>query len=294
MGFNDIFRLPNSIAMQKRQDPHPDKDAGAWTSFEIARGAPETNLLILCDHATNLIPPEYDSLGLDEIQLNRHIGYDIGALAISRELGLKLNATVVSSCFSRLLIDPNRGEDDPTLIMQISDGAIVPGNEKLTTAEREKRIAAFYAPYHAAITAEIDAMFARGLVPVVFSIHSFTEAWRGVPRKWHAAVLWDKDPRLAVPLLRELRLRTGGEIGDNEPYTGHLRNDSIFRHATLRGLPNALIEVRQDLIREAKGQDEWVARLAGSLSAILNDAANQGPLSRVDYFGSKADMEAGR
>ena len=201
---------------------------------------------------------------------------------------------MVFSRFSRLLIDPNRGEDDPTLIMQISDGAIVPGNAVLTRAERAKRIGAFHTPYHGAIAAEIDTMSARGLVPAAVSIHSFTEAWRGVPRKWHAAVLWDNDPRLAAPLIRELRTRTGLEIGDNEPYTGKLRNDTVYRHATLRGLPNLLIEIRQDLIRETKGQQEWAERLAQSLEAIFADPANAGPLSRVDYYGSKTDIEVQR
>ncbi len=277
--------------MQETTGAAADNCRGAWTSFEIIRGAAESRLIVLCDHATNLLPAEYGTLGLDDIQLNRHIGYDIGALPLARELGRRLNATVISSRFSRLLIDPNRGEDDPTLIMQLSDGAIVPGNAVLTEAERKKRIAAFHHPYHSAIEAEIDAMAARGLVPVILSIHSFTEAWRGVPRKWHAAVLWDRDPRLSVPLLRELRARTALEIGDNEPYSGHLRDDSIYRHATLRGLPNALIEVRQDQIREEKGQHEWAGLLADCLTSIFADPASAGPLSRVDYCGSKTDIE---
>ncbi len=277
--------------MQLRSDAAPETGAGAWKSFDIARGAPGTHLLIVCDHATNLVPLGYGMLGLDEIQLSRHIGYDIGALAVAREFGRMLKATVISSRYSRLLIDPNRGEDDPTLIMQLSDGAIVPGNAVLSGAEREGRIASYYRPYHAAIGAELDAMIARGLVPAVLSIHSFTEAWRGVPRKWHAAVLWDKDPRLPVPMLHELRTRTSLEIGDNEPYAGHLRNDSIYRHATLRGLPNALVEIRQDQIREEKGQHEWAELLAGCLTAIFDDPACAGPLSRVDYCGSKTDIE---
>jgi predicted N-formylglutamate amidohydrolase len=202
---------PNTITVQERADIPLSDRARGWTSFEIVRGAAETQILILCDHATNLLPPEYGTLGLDDIQLNRHIAFDIGALAVARELGRKLKATAISSRFSRLLIDPNRGEDDPTLIMQLSDGAIVPGNAVLSCAEREKRIGAFYSPYHGAIAAEIDAMAARGLVPCAVSIHSFTEAWHGVPRKWHAAILRDKDPRLAVPLLRELRARGFGD-----------------------------------------------------------------------------------
>jgi predicted N-formylglutamate amidohydrolase len=123
-------------------------------------------------------------------------------------------------------------------------------------------------------------------------VHSFTEAWRGVPRKWHAAILWDNDPRLAVPLLRELRERTGLEIGDNEPYSGHLRNDTAFRHATRRGLPNALVEIRQDQIRDAKGQEQWAGILTGCLKAIFADKAAAGPLEAVDYYGSRSDIPA--
>ena len=161
-----MFEPPNSIAMQLETDAPLKAMPGAWQAFEIARGAPNSQVLVVCDHATNLMPPEYGTLGLDSIQLNRHIGYDIGALAVARELGQRLNATVISSRYSRLLIDPNRGEDDPTLIMQLSDGAIVPGNAVLSVAERKRRIAAFHKPYHRAIEAELDAMLARGLVPL--------------------------------------------------------------------------------------------------------------------------------
>ena len=278
--------------MQLISTAQPEPHAGHCTSFEIARGTPGgSGFLILCDHATNRVPPEYGTLGLDEGQLNRHIAYDIGALGVALEMGSRLQATVISSGFSRLLIDPNRGEDDPTLIMQISDGALVPGNVHVDEAERQKRISRFFAPYHAAIADQIDTMLNHSVIPMIASIHSFTENWRGVPRKWHAAVLWDKDPRVAVPLLRELRERTGLEIGDNEPYTGHLRNDSIFRHATVRGLPNVLVEIRQDLIRDAKGQREWAELLADCLAAILADPASSGHLSRIDYFGSHSDIE---
>ncbi|MGO9544327.1 MAG: N-formylglutamate amidohydrolase [Rhodomicrobium sp.] len=280
--------------MQLKYDAPAQAGNGPWRSFEIARGEAQSRVLVICDHATNLVPPEYGALGLDGIQLNRHIGFDIGALAVARELGRRLDATVISSRYSRLLIDPNRGEDDPTLIMQLSDGAIVPGNAVLSEAERTHRIAAFHRPYHEAIAAELDAMLGRGLVPAIVSIHSFTDTWRGVPRKWQAAVLWDKDARLSVPLLHELRTRTAFEIGDNEPYSGHLRDDSIYRHATIRGLPNALVEVRQDQIREAAGQHEWAGLLADCLTAIFDDTAAAGPLSRLEYCGSKCGIEENR
>ncbi len=286
--WGDFYNI-DEIAMEDTTGISPQACAQAWRSFDIQRGAASTSVLITCDHATNLLPPECGMLGLDDIQLNRHIGYDIGALEVARELGRRLGATVISSRFSRLLIDPNRGEDDPTLVMQLSDGAIVPGNARLDAAERARRIAAFHAPYHNAIAAELDAMLARGLVPVFVPIHSFTDTWRGVPRKWRAGILWDQDSRLAVPMLRELRTRTGFEIGDNEPYVGHLRNDSVYRHATLRGLPNALVEIRQDQIREAQGQSEWAGILADCLTAIFADPASAGPLSRVELCGSKSE-----
>jgi predicted N-formylglutamate amidohydrolase len=264
-----------------------------WKSVEIERGSGGSSVLVLCDHATNLLPPACGSLGLGAGDLDRHIAYDIGALGVARGVAEKLEATLIFSRFSRLLIDPNRGEDDPTLIMQISDGAIVPGNAGIAEKERENRIARFYAPYHQAIAAEIDTMMNNGRVPVIVSMHSFTHIWRGMPRKWHAAVLWDKDPRLAAPLIAELRHRTGVEIGDNEPYTGKLRNDTIYRHATLRGLPNALIEVRQDLVARAEGQREWAEILAQSLAAIFSDSEHSVRLSRVERFGSHTDIGNG-
>jgi predicted N-formylglutamate amidohydrolase len=288
-----IVPFTKVTAMQQRtnEGEFASNVGGAWKSFDIVLGAPTTKLLLLCDHATNLLPPNYGTLGLDSIALNRHIGYDIGALPVALEIGRRMEATVISSRFSRLLIDPNRGEDDPTLIMQLSDGTIVPGNVGIDEAERAKRIASFFEPYHAAVEAEIDAMLARELTPTIASIHSFTEAWRGIPRKWRAAVLWDKDPRLAIPLIESLRARTGFEIGDNEPYSGCLRNDGIYRHATLRGLPNALIEIRQDLVRGAEGQRQWAELLADCLSAIFADAQKAKVLASVDYYGSHTDIE---
>ena len=276
--------------MQKKFEVAAEAQNRAWQSFEVVQGAPDASFLLLCDHATNLLPPEFGTLGLAAADLDRHIAYDIGALPVALAIGQTLKATVIYTRFSRLLIDPNRGEDDPTLVMQISDGAVVPGNVKIHAAARERRIAEFYAAYHSAISAEIDAMIGRSVVPAIVSIHSFTEAWRGNPRKWRAAILWDKDPRLAPPLLHELRAQTGCEIGDNEPYSGHLRNDTIFRHATSRGLPNALIEIRQDLIREAKGQQEWGGLIADCLKAIVEKEETAAPLRRIDYYGSHTDI----
>lgn len=277
--------------MYQQHLPQRETAADRWESITIAQGNPDTGLLILCDHATNLLPSRYGTLGLAVSDLERHIAYDIGALAVALDLGGRLNSTVISSRFSRLLIDPNRGEDDPTLIMQLSDGAIVPGNIGIDETEQTRRIADFYRPYHCAIASELDAMLGRGLIPSVLSIHSFTEAWRGVLRPWHAAILWDKDPRLARPLIEKLRARTGRDIGDNEPYSGRLRNDTLYRHATCRGLPNALIEIRQDLIGNKDGQQAWGSLLAECLSAIFADPRKAHDIARIDHYGSHTDIE---
>lgn len=188
--------------------------------------------------------------------------------------------------YSRLLIDCNRGEDDPTLIMRLSDGAIIPGNRTLTAGERAQRTARFYRPYHDAVRALIDRALAAGTVPVLLSMHSFTPVWRGVPRPWHAAVLWDKDPRLAAPLLSALRAEPGLVVGDNEPYHGALEGDCMWQHGTGRGLAHALVEVRQDLIAGKNGQAEWADRLAGAVERILADARSNPDLKTVKHYGS--------
>jgi predicted N-formylglutamate amidohydrolase len=259
--------------------------------YRSIEGDASTGLLILCDHAENTIPEAYGTLGLRAEDLHRHIAFDLGAASIAERLAEALGAPAVLSCFSRLLIDPNRGLDDPTLIMQISDGLIVPGNVGLGLTEIEKRIEHYYRPYHAAIERAIDAAIAIGKPPVIVSVHSFTQAWKGVPRPWAVGVLWDKDPRLALPMIDALRTIPGIEVGDNVPYSGQLKGDTLYRHGTGRGLAHALIEVRQDLILSAEGQGEWAARLAQALRKVLEDAG--GTLHAIELHGSLTDREAG-
>jgi predicted N-formylglutamate amidohydrolase len=257
--------------------------------YTILPGSLTSGVLLLCDHAANDFPAGYDSLGVAPAQLQRHIAYDPGAAGITRHMARLLGAPAVLTRYSRLLIDPNRGEDDPTLIMRISDGAIVPGNAAMTLDERQKRIDHYYRPYHAAVDQLIDAMIDAGKPPVVYSVHSFTENWRGWMRPWHAGVLWDKDPRLAVPLLTALREDDTLVVGDNEPYAGALRGDCVHKHATMRGLANALIEVRQDLIRDAAGQAEWGERLGLILRRILAKSHADTTFHSIRYYGSRAD-----
>jgi predicted N-formylglutamate amidohydrolase len=240
------------------------------SSFEIIAGNNAAGLVLLADHATNRLPAEYGLLGLPQSAFARHIAYDIGVEALVRRLAIRLGVPAVLSCFSRLLIDPNRGEDDPTLIMKISDGAIIPGNHPMTPQEWENRLNRFHRPYHRAVSQTIaDVSAASGKAPLVISIHSYTPAWKGVPRPWHAAVLWDSDPRAVIPLIEALEGSGDILVGDNEPYDGALRGDTMFRHCMETGIAHALIEVRQDLIGDDSGVAEWDARL-GPILANLN------------------------
>lgn len=255
----------------------------SFTPVETLVPASDTALLLVCDHARNDLPDEVGTLGLPAEQFSRHIAYDIGARAVTLELARLTGAGAVLSTFSRLLIDPNRGEDDPTLVMRLSDGAIIPGNHPIAPEELAHRLTRFHQPYHAAIRAALDAIVARGEVPVILSIHSFTPIWRGHPRPWHAGILWDNDPRFARPLIEALRRDPHLVVGDNEPYDGALENDCMFRHGTLRGFAHAIIEIRQDLIADTAGAHGWAERLARLLPTLLADPA----VRTVRNFGSR-------
>ena len=252
---------------------------------ERIAGDLNTGLIFLCDHARRDLPGDYGDLGLPAAQFDRHIAYDIGAEAVTMGLAERFNAPAVLTRYSRLLIDPNRGEDDPTLIMPLSDGAVVPGNRHVSANERMKRLTLYYRPYHDAIATLIDEALMEGIVPVIVSVHSFTHNWRGASRPWHVGILWDRDPRLAVPMIEAFRQQEGLVVGDNEPYTGALKGDTMYRHGTRRGLAHALIEYRQDLVGEAAGVADWVERSEQVLRAILNAP----DLRDIRHFGSKSD-----
>ena len=247
---------------------------GDFEPVERIDGRLDAGVLIVCDHARNALPASYGTLGLPAAALERHIAYDIGAAWLTRRLAARLGAPAVLSTFSRLLIDPNRGADDPTLVMRFSDGAIVPGNARVDAAEIERRTEAYWRPYRDAVQATAAAMLAAGREPAIVAIHSFTPVWRGFARPWKAGVLYDRDGRLARAVLQGLAEAglASHEIGDNEPYSGGLPGDTIDAVATARGWRNALIEVRQDLIATREAAEEWGDRLALLLRKAIEAA----------------------
>lgn len=242
--------------------------ASGLPAFERIPASKPGPLLFLCDHASNAVPPSYGTLGLPEAEFKRHIASDIGAGALTRALAADFAAPALLGVWSRLLIDLNRGPDDPTLVMKISDGALIPGNAEADAVEIARRIAKFHAPYHAAIEADIAAAERAGFAPAIVSMHSFTPVWRDVPRPWQIGILWDRDDRLAKPLITAFEA-AGLVTGDNEPYDGALEGDTLWTHATSRGLPNVLIEVRQDLIADATGVTKMTPVIAGALRTAL-------------------------
>lgn len=237
-------------------------------SFGLVTGDLSKNLVILCDHARNTVPAKYRQLGLPEGEFERHIAYDIGAEALTLSLAHRLGVPAVCAHFSRLLIDPNRGVDDPTLIMKISDGALVAGNLEVDAKERQHRINAYYQPYHDAIGRLVGQARAQSGDLMILSVHSFTPFWKGVPRPWHVGVLWEEEDSFARPLINALSRDASLVVGENEPYSGGVEGETVEKHARRAKIPAALIEVRQDLIADQTGVEEWADRLAQILSAI--------------------------
>lgn len=236
----------------------------SYHPYRIEGAERPSRWLISCDHARNTVPDFVSggSLGLPADEMARHIAYDPGAAGVARALAERLDGPAILTNFSRLVIDPNRGEDDPTLVMKLYDGTIVPANRDAGPAEIEARLNRCYRPYHTALA----ALAARRADTVIVSIHSFTPQLKGrPPRPWQVGVLYAADRRLAVPLLARLRAEPDLCVGENQPYGGHLPGDAIARHAIAHGRPNVLIELRNDVIRDAAAQQGWAARLAPML-----------------------------
>jgi predicted N-formylglutamate amidohydrolase len=258
--------------------------SSVFSPFDLVEGDRKRGLVLVADHARRELPDEYGSLGLPAAEFERHIAYDIGVETVTRRLAALTGAPAVLANFSRLLIDPNRGEDDPTLIRQLYDGTVVPGNYPMPAEERERRLARFYRPYHDAVAALIASVAeASGRAPFVFSVHSFTPVMQGVVRPWHVGVLWDRDDRAPRPLIEALAADRSLVVGDNEPYDGALRGDTMFRHAIVHGFAHALIEIRQDLIADQAGALAW----AGQLAPIVDAIDRRPDIHEAKMYGSR-------
>ena len=234
-----------------------------YESFRVTNAGGSSPVVFVCDHATNAIPPEFGTLGLTAGDLVRHIAWDPGALPVARLMASALDATLVESTVSRLVIDCNRPLDAPDLIASTSETTPIPGNAALTEADRARRIALAYDPFHAAIESVVEDRLSAGRETWLVSVHSFTPVYRGVARPWEIGILHDEDTRLAAPLIAALRAEGGLSVGVNQPYSPADRvYHTLEVHGRRRGLACAMIEIRNDEISEEAGQQRWGERLS--------------------------------
>jgi predicted N-formylglutamate amidohydrolase len=228
--------------------------------------------LFLCDHAGRRVPKTLGDLGLDATAFERHIAWDIGAADSARHLARVFEAPLILATYSRLALDPNRYLDDPSLIPEISDGTPVPANGGLSAEDRAARIGALHTPYHALIDDTVRRLSRNGTPPAVDSVHTCTPVFKGFARPWQIGVLWNRDSRIAEPLIKALAARGDVVVGDNQPYSGKDgQGYSVKHHAERHGYPAVALEIRQDLVDTHHGAAHWASIVAEALGPILAD-----------------------
>jgi len=245
----------------------------AEPAVAIERPEARSPVVLVCDHASNHLPARYGSLGLTADGLLAHFAWDPGALALSRRLSALLDAALIYGCVSRLALDVNRRPSDADSIVETVDGAPVPGNAGLSAAERERRVAEIYAPYHAALEDLLTKRARQNRPSALVAVHTYTPSLRGIARPWHCGVIFASDSRLGVALVNALRAEDGLIVGVNTPYAP---SDGVYHtmslHGEARGNPAVMIEVRNDLVSNEDSQNAWAMRLA----PLLQTAARTG------------------
>ncbi len=249
--------------------------------FLVAGRQGRSTMVIVVDHAGRRIPRRLNDLGLPASELERHIAWDIGALAVARRVASALDAPLVAQNYSRLVIDCNRDPKVASSIPRWSESVEIPGNLGLSEAEAAARRAEIFDPYHEHVQGLLDERAAQKRTTLLVAQHSMTHIYKGVRREMHAAVLYNRDRRFAGLVLDMLRREGGLVVADNEPYFVSDETDyTIPHHAEARGLPHVEIEIRQDLVSDEAGQEEWGQRIARALTdaerAFLGEAGGAG------------------
>jgi len=273
-----FLKTSNEMSLLIAEDPPP---------FDVINGDSKTPIIFVCDHAGRQFPAHLNELGLEEWVLDEHVTWDIGSGAVASCLADFFDATLIRNNYSRLVIDTNRYPDDPTICAPVSGGIAIPGNQGLTIAQQEARFEAIYFPYHQAIEDRIRQFTAEGIVPAIIAVHSCTPVFDRIVRPWHIGVLWDVDPRISIPLMKELEQKEGVCIGDNEPYSGRDPHDyTMDHHGEGNAIPHVSIEVRQDLISQNAGATYWGKLLAEALAPVLADDHLYSYLPEAERFRS--------
>jgi len=268
--------MPKSIDQPSKSDGHVSAEADGAGSKLLAADEPPpvmesggqgaSNFVIVVDHASSRIPKRLGDLGLPPTELRRHIAWDIGALAVARQVAAALDAPLVAQNYSRLVIDCNRDPRVPSSIPTVGESLDIPGNIGLSEQEVAARRAEIFDPYHDHLRALLDARQVAGRPTILVSQHSMTNIFKGVRREMHAEVLYNRDRRFAGLVLDALRREAGLHVADNQPYSVSDETDyTIPRHGEARGLPHVEIEIRQDLVSDAAGQAHWARRIADAL-----------------------------
>ena len=238
----------------------------------VRRERGESPLVIVADHAGNIMPRALGRLGVSEAEYQRHIAWDIGIAGVCRVVADALDATLIQQNYSRLVIDCNRAPGTETSIPEISELTPIPGNVGLSEGQKAVRVREIFRPYHDRIEAELDRRRQAGQPAALVAMHSFTPVYKGVARPWHAGVLYNRDPRFAHLVMALLKREPELVVGDNEPYSVTDASDyTIPVHGERRGLHHIAIEVRQDLIGDDNGEREWGRMLARLLPQAYRD-----------------------
>ena len=225
--------------------------------------------LLTSDHYGRILPRALGDLGISESELSRHIGWDIGIAGVAERMANMLDAHLIAQRYSRLVIDCNRPPGVASSIPVISEATAIPRNEGISESERTARRREIFDPYHQRIDAVIDSRLRDKRPTMLVSLHSFTPVYAGVARPWHIGALYNRDTVLPKLLLKHLRSEGDLVVGDNEPYAASdLTDYTIPVHGEARGLVNTGIEIRQDLIADQSGQQQWAERLARIFAEI--------------------------
>lgn len=267
------LRVADEAAIETTSLIAPDEGA----PVEIVNADGMSDVVLICEHAGRLIPRALQSLGLDPDVLSSHVAWDPGAAPVAREMAAILDAPLVLQRFSRLVYDCNRPPDAESAIPLRSELFDIPGNAGLTEAERRERTDALYRPFRREVAALLDQRTRKGKTSAFVTIHSFTPVYFGKPRKAELGLLHDVDSTLADAMLetasdwQDLIVRRNEPYGPEDGVTHTLQVDAIAR-----GLPNVMIEIRNDLIRTPGQQTTMATRLAELVSSGLTRLPMQG------------------
>ena len=254
--------------------------AGDPAPVEVVRAAGTSPFFLTSEHAGRALPSRLGTLGLSGSDLERHIAWDIGAEGVARGLSERLDAALVLQRYSRLVVDCNRAPDASDFVAEVSEETVIPGNRGLRRGEIDVRAVEIFHPYHDRIHELLDDRLAANRLTVAVSVHTCTPVYRGVHRPWHIGVMYEHDDRLAremLALLRDEGEKGILEVGDNQPYFMTSDKDySMPRHGQGRGLVHVGFEIRQDLVQDEAGQEEWAARVARVLRESLGRLKESG------------------